>query len=288
MPSSDSVFFLNTIAPLKVEAEASIMRFPRGSHSIATLLSSILCQGTQCAPATTPLPSRPIYSLPPLQPSLPLNASDNGNCASTAKYPSWTSNDWVIEDCYAAVQQLYLKEFLAHPDVAYNFVAPGVSPKGSLVDSQRTPRKYVIGKLIHRLRRCFWLSEAKEGLTLSRKLCHNDHDARLVPSRAAAGGYEIQHCADGREHLSRHLECGEEYRDGMHGFQITRVANDWLVLSHGTSLLGMADQIDIIGEKSAMGVFVWATNSHINEITGGFPVESLDLPDSDVIALDAV
>lgn len=37
-----------------------------------------------------------------------------------------------------------------------------------------------------------------------------------------------------------------------------------------------------------MGVFVWATNSDINEITGGFPVLSLDLNDSDVISLDIV
>ena len=37
-----------------------------------------------------------------------------------------------------------------------------------------------------------------------------------------------------------------------------------------------------------MGVFVWATNSHINEITGGFPVHALSLNDSDVLILDEV
>lgn len=37
-----------------------------------------------------------------------------------------------------------------------------------------------------------------------------------------------------------------------------------------------------------MGVFVWSTNSHINEITGGFPVQSLGLNDSDIIVLDDV
>ncbi|KAF6238627.1 hypothetical protein HO173_003133 [Letharia columbiana] len=111
--------------------------------SIAALLSSMLFQVIQCAPATSPLPSQPIYSLPPLRPSLPLNASDNGNCASTTKYPSWNSNDWVIEDCYIAVQQLYFREVLEHPDVAYEFVALGVSPTRSSLDSQRTPRKYI-------------------------------------------------------------------------------------------------------------------------------------------------
>jgi hypothetical protein len=29
-----------------------------------------------------------------------------------------------------------------------------------------------------------------------------------------------------------------------------------------------------IGDASAMGVFVWATGSQINEMTGGFPVLS--------------
>lgn len=37
-----------------------------------------------------------------------------------------------------------------------------------------------------------------------------------------------------------------------------------------------------------MGVFVWATNSHINEITGGFPVQSLNLNDTDVMILEVV
>lgn len=37
-----------------------------------------------------------------------------------------------------------------------------------------------------------------------------------------------------------------------------------------------------------MGVFVWPTNSVINEITGGFPVQSLGFNDSDVLFLDDV
>lgn len=37
-----------------------------------------------------------------------------------------------------------------------------------------------------------------------------------------------------------------------------------------------------------MGVFVWSKNSDINEITGGFPVESLRLNDSDILILDDV
>lgn len=130
------------------------MLFLHNCPSIAALLSSILIQAIQSAPATTSLPTHPIYSLPPLQPSLPLNASSNGNCASTAKYPNWNSNDWVIEDCFSAVQQVYLKEVLTHPDEAYEFVALGVPPTRVPLDSQRTPRKYIVSKLGHRLICC--------------------------------------------------------------------------------------------------------------------------------------
>lgn len=40
------------------------------------------------------------------------------------------------------------------------------------------------------------------------------------------------------------------------------------------------------GDASAMGVFVWATGSQINEMTGGFPVISSDTAlNGSVIAL---
>ena len=128
----------------------------RSRSSIAALLSFILFRVIRCAPATSPLPSYPIYSLPPLRPSLSLNASSNGNCASTGKYPSWNSNDWVIEDCYTVVQQLYVKEVLDHPEVPYEFVARGVTPTRFPLDSERTPRKYTVRKLICGLRCCLY------------------------------------------------------------------------------------------------------------------------------------
>ena len=54
-------------------------------------------------------------------------------------------------------------------------------------------------------------------------------------------------------------------------------------------LEGCADgSDDVKGKDSAMGVFVWPTNSHINEITGGFPVQSLVLNDSEIIVLGDV
>lgn len=109
---------------------------------IMALFTSTLFQVILCAPATSLLPMHPIYSLPPLQPSS-LNASDNGKCASTAQFPTWTSRDWVVEDCYVAVHDLFIREVHNRPDVSYQFVAKGLVPPRSPLDSQRTPRKYI-------------------------------------------------------------------------------------------------------------------------------------------------
>lgn len=46
---------------------------------------------------------------------------------------------------------------------------------------------------------------------LHRKLCPNNHDVGLVSARRIAGGHKIQQGSDGREYLSRYLECGEEH-----------------------------------------------------------------------------
>lgn len=71
------------------------------------------------------------------------------------------------------------------------------------------------------------LFEAEEGLMLYRKLRPHYHDARLVPTRGIAGGHKVQQGPDGREHLSRYLWCGDEYRGGMHCFKIAGLAYDW-------------------------------------------------------------
>lgn len=119
-----------------------------------TILSTLLFQPTHTLPTST----HPIHALPPLDLTPPLNASDfsNGNCASSTKYPSWSSPDWVIEDCYTAVQHVYLEEVLSHPNIAYEFLGKGASPKRPPPDSQRTPRKYVVRKWDISLH-CVWI-----------------------------------------------------------------------------------------------------------------------------------
>ncbi len=54
----------------------------------------------------------------------------------------------MIEDCYSAVHQLYVREVLARPVVEYEFLARGVSPTMQPLESVRTPRKYIVRKWI--------------------------------------------------------------------------------------------------------------------------------------------
>lgn len=137
---------LNTIhPPIQSITQSSIMHILSSTRILLTILSIILIQHIHCLPTTHLLPGHPIYSLPPLLPNKPLNASSNGNCASKARYPSWSSPDWVVEDCYTARQQLYVREVLAQPKIAYEFLAQGLSPRQH-PQGQRTPRKYIVGK----------------------------------------------------------------------------------------------------------------------------------------------
>ena len=122
------------------------MHFP---YSLLALLSPLLLHITQCLPAPRQLPNHLIYSLPPRDSITPLNgSSSNGNCASPVKFPSWSSSDWVIEDCYTAVQQLYVREVLAHPNTEREFLALGVRPTKFPLEQQRTPRKYIVRRFI--------------------------------------------------------------------------------------------------------------------------------------------
>jgi len=82
-------------------------------------------------------------SLANLLPEASISGSDVGNCASSTKFLSWRTKDWLIEDCYAAVHNLYLTEVLTHPDQPYEFVARGASATKPKLTVQQTPRKYV-------------------------------------------------------------------------------------------------------------------------------------------------
>ncbi|KAM0802897.1 hypothetical protein BDR22DRAFT_887231 [Usnea florida] len=190
------------------------------------------------------LPTHPIYSLPPLQPSS-LNASDNGNCASPAKFPTWTSSDWIVEDCYIAVQQLFLREVYNRPDVSYQFVAKGVVPTRSPLESQRTPRKYVFRTCVLTIMMLEWFHPGQLPMGIKYNRAQTD----------VSNYRDIYNAARGIE-----TACTVSKSPG------------WLMT----------------GKDSAMGVFVWSTNSPINELTGGYPVDLLGLNSSEVMDLNGV
>ena len=111
------------------------------------LLCLLFLPLSQTAP---PPPTTEIISTLTTSTALPLpspnltSAASNGRCASRAKFPSWYASNWIVEDCYAALQQLYLKETMLHPNQEYEFLQPGASRKDLNIPFQITPRKYVV------------------------------------------------------------------------------------------------------------------------------------------------
>ena len=81
-----------------------------------------------------------LTGLPPLA---NLSYGNKGNCASANKYSSWKAQDWIIEDCFGAVHQLYLSEVFTHPSELFEFTAQGAAATRPDLKMQRTPRKYV-------------------------------------------------------------------------------------------------------------------------------------------------
>lgn len=171
------LFHLDTIhLPIQSITQCSTMHVLSRNPTLLAILSIILINHTRCLPTTNLLPVHAIYSLPPLQPNTPLNASSNGNCASRARYPSWSSPDWVVEDCYTARQQLYVREVLAQPNIAYEFLAQGLSPRQHPL-GQRTPRKYIVGEWSILAGDVTLMFRAEVELISYRNLCADDHDA---------------------------------------------------------------------------------------------------------------
>lgn len=77
-----------------------------------------------------------------------------------------------------------------------------------------------------------WRSKERELMLcsiISRKLRADDHDAGLVPTGPIARGHGLQPRRHGPEHISRHLRCCAEHRDGVYGVQIARLDDDWWV-----------------------------------------------------------
>ncbi|MCJ1460294.1 hypothetical protein MMC28_010673 [Mycoblastus sanguinarius] len=191
------------------------------------LFLSLLIEIAICAPAN-PVDSIAISSsnagnnllLNPV-PSASLNVSgaSNGNCASAPKFSTWQAPGWNTEDCYSAVQQMYLKEVYTHPDADYEFVAQGASSTRPDLPVEKTPRKYTVTGMPGT-----YLPGGTSGVNF--------------PSTDVSTYQKIFTAAKNIESACT----------------LTRMPG-WLP----------------VGDSFAMGVFVWATNSHMNQITGGYP-----------------
>ena len=139
-----------------------MVSFKVGMCALAGIFTSVLLiQLAASAPASSssrpgqvlvldPAGQNPAIALANLPPLANLSNSDKGNCASAYRYSNWKAKEWTIEDCYSAVQQLFIMEVLTHPDEPFEFVDKGASATKPKLTSQRTPKKYVVGE------QCFW------------------------------------------------------------------------------------------------------------------------------------
>lgn len=82
----------------------------------------------------------------PLDPALSLatftNLTATDRCSSSQE---WTAYGFLIEDCFTAIQRVYIEELLRKPDEIYEFVAEGTQPKRKY-PWVRTPAQYNVSE----------------------------------------------------------------------------------------------------------------------------------------------
>ena len=141
--SGNQTFLMNFQANMVLHAKLfiSLILFHIAASAPATLSSSSGQALTLDTSSQSPNPSL-IDSLNVAN----LTGDGNGGCASSSKFLSWKTKNWQIEDCYTAVHNMFISEVLTHPNEEFEFVdraTPATKPK---LTTQRTPRKYVVGK----------------------------------------------------------------------------------------------------------------------------------------------
>ncbi|KAK0510754.1 hypothetical protein JMJ35_007186 [Cladonia borealis] len=203
-------------------------------------------------------PSQTLPSPPPTALTIPLDIStnltttsspaSNGRCASRASFPSWYAPNWLVEDCYAALQQLYIQETMLHPNQEYEFLQPGASRKDLDIPWQKTPRKYVVNTCTLTIMLLSWFGPGTlpSPISPSSPVWRASSDTSTYQKIWAKGRLLENTCPEGA---------------GSGG---------WCA----------------IGDKNAMGIFIWATDSDINfKVKGGTIVE---LSSANVSVMDAV
>lgn len=184
-------------------------------------------------PLSQTLPSPPtLETISNLTSSSP---ASNGRCAPRANFPTWYARNWIVEDCYAALQQLYIQETMLHPNQEYEFLQPGASRKDPKIPSQGTPRKYTVNTC-----------------TLTIMLLSSFGPGAL-PSPPSLPVFRIQSDTSTYQKIwvaGRRLEYACPDEAGAMG---------WCA----------------VGDNDALGIFIWATDSDINSRFRGLPIVEL-------------
>lgn len=123
------------------------------------LLTLLLLDSTLSAPPP-PLPPSTTPRIDATAAALEQNLTFSTRCVHS---PSWQAPAFLVEDCFAAVQQVYIKHVLRHPDEMFEFFRAG-SYGNTKHPRVQTPVVIDVGTydyyLPRRRRRCresFWL-----------------------------------------------------------------------------------------------------------------------------------
>ena len=76
----------------------------------------------------------------PPEVTMPKNLTESSRCTRSE---DWQAYAFLVEDCYTAIQRLYIEEVLKKPDAIYEFITIGTHPQ-TLHPRMRTPIEYTV------------------------------------------------------------------------------------------------------------------------------------------------
>lgn len=153
------------------------------------------------------------------------NLTATSRCSSSQ---DWQAYAFLVEDCFTAIQRVYIEEVIRRPDETYEFVAEGSYPK-TKNPWVRTPAQYTVNSCTLSVVMLSWFGPREP-----------------LPGRGTGGYYEQSDTAT--------------FRDIWLAARV--VERDCLLPTRRPGW-------EVVGAKSSIGVFLWATDSSINEqITG--------------------
>lgn len=72
------------------------------------------------------------------------NLTATNRCSNS---PDWQAYAFLVEDCFTAIQRVYIEEVLKNPNQLYEFTAQGTHPK-TQNPWLRTPAQYTVSEYI--------------------------------------------------------------------------------------------------------------------------------------------